>query len=103
MPHDVDRDTGLAIEQEERLKEPEDYCVVLLNDDYTTMDFVVTVLVSIFQKPTDEATRIMSDVHKTGRGVVGMYPWDIAATKAEQVHSLARKNEFPLRCVVEKG
>ena len=103
MPHDVERETGLAIEPEERLKEPEDYCVVLLNDDYTTMDFVVSVLMSIFQKSVEDANRIMSDVHRSGRGVVGLYPWDIAATKAEQVHSLARKNEFPLRCVVEKG
>jgi ATP-dependent Clp protease adaptor protein ClpS len=59
--------------------------------------------VNIFQKSVPDATRIMADVHRSGRGVVGMYPWDIAATKAEQVHAMARKNEFPLRCVVEKG
>lgn len=103
MPHGVERNTGLAIEREERLKEPEEYYVVLLNDDYTTMDFVVAVLMSVFRKSVEDATKIMTDVHRLGRGVVGLYPWDIAATKAEQVHSLARKNEFPLRCVVEKG
>ncbi|MFA6508414.1 MAG: ATP-dependent Clp protease adapter ClpS [Treponemataceae bacterium] len=95
--------TGLSLEHEERLKEPEDYRVVLLNDDYTTMDFVVAVLMTIFQKSQEDAAGIMRDVHRKGRGIVGSYPWDIAATKADQVHTMARKHEYPLRCVVEKS
>ena len=85
----------------EKLREPEEYRVVLLNDHYTTMDFVVEVLMVIFHKNLEEANRIMLDVHRKGRGVVGVYPWDIAATKAEQVHAAAREHEFPLRCIVE--
>lgn len=94
--------TGLSLESEERLKEPEDYRVVLLNDDYTTMDFVVAVLMTVFQKSQADASSIMRDVHRKGRGIVGSYPWDIAATKADQVHTMARKHEYPLRCVVER-
>jgi ATP-dependent Clp protease adaptor protein ClpS len=84
-----------------KLKEPEEFRVILLNDNYTTMDFVVMILVSIFHKTEEDAGKIMLDVHKKGKGIVGLYPWDIAATKAEQVHAAARKNEFPLRCIVE--
>jgi ATP-dependent Clp protease adaptor protein ClpS len=85
----------------ERVKEPDEYRVILLNDDYTTMDFVVMILVDIFNKNLADANRIMLDVHEKGRGIVGKYPWDIAATKAEQVHAMARENEFPLKCIVE--
>jgi len=85
----------------EKIKEPDEYRVILLNDDYTTMDFVVMVLVDIFRKNLEEANRIMLDVHKKGKGIVGQYPWDIAATKADQVHALAREKEFPLKCIVE--
>ena len=84
-----------------KVDRPDDYKVVLLNDDYTAMDFVVDVLVDIFHKDYDDANRIMMDVHKKGKGTVGRYPWDIASTKAEQVHAAARENEFPLRCIVE--
>jgi len=87
--------------KDEKLKEPEEFKVILLNDHYTTMEFVVEVLMVIFHKNIIDANRIMLDVHKKGKGVVGVYPWDIAATKTEQVHSAARANEFPLRCVVE--
>jgi ATP-dependent Clp protease adaptor protein ClpS len=84
-----------------KLKKPEEYLVILLNDDYTTMDFVVEILMTVFRKNIEDAGKIMLDVHNKGKGVVGMYPWDIAATKAEQVHAAARANEFPLRCIVE--
>ena len=84
-----------------KLKEPEEFRVILLNDNYTTMDFVVMILMSIFHKTEEDAGRIMLDVHKKGKGLVGQYPWDIATTKAEQVHAVARENEFPLRCIVE--
>jgi len=84
-----------------KLKEPEEYRVLLLNDDFTTMDFVVMILMGIFHKNPGEANKIMMDVHKKGKGMVGLFPWDIAVTKAEQVHAEARKNDFPLRCIVE--
>ena len=89
------------VKRAEKLKEPEDFNVVLLNDNYTSMDFVVDVLVLIFNKDEREAERIMMDVHRKGRGVVGKYTLDIAVTKSEQVHSLAEQNNFPLRCVLE--
>ena len=84
-----------------KLKEPEEYQVILLNDHYTTMEFVVGILMNIFHKNEEDANRIMLDVHKKGKGLVGQYSWDIAVTKAEQVHAMARKHEFPLRCIVE--
>ncbi len=76
--------------------------VVLFNDHYTTMEFVVEVLVIIFHKAVAEATRIMLDVHKKGRGVVGTYSYDIARTKVAQVTEMARMREFPLRCDCEE-
>jgi ATP-dependent Clp protease adaptor protein ClpS len=93
----------LADRREEKLREPEDFWVILLNDHYTTMDFVVQILISVFQKSEEEANRIMLDVHRKGQGLVGRYSWDIARTKAEQVHAEAAKNEFPLRCIVERA
>jgi len=82
--------------------EPEEYRVILLNDDFTTMEFVVSVLMTIFHKTLPEATKIMVDVHRRGRGVVGEYSYDIAATKINQVHLLARQMGFPLKCTMEK-
>ena len=86
----------------EKLQEPRDYAVILLNDDYTTREFVVEILKLIFHKNHEEATRIMLHVHRRGRGAAGVYTWDIALTKVNQVHDLARQNEFPLRCVLEE-
>ena len=90
-----------ASKTDEKVKEPEKFKVILLNDHYTTMEFVVEILMVIFHKGIVDANRIMLDVHRKGRGVVGVYTWDIAVTKAEQVHSAAKANEFPLRCIVE--
>ena len=84
-----------------KFKEPEKSRVILLNDNYTTMNFVVEILISIFHKDSEEANRIMMDVHRNGKGTAGVYPNDIAVTKTEQVHAAARDKEFPLRCVVE--
>ncbi|MDR0731066.1 MAG: ATP-dependent Clp protease adaptor ClpS [Treponema sp.] len=98
-----DHGTRPADKSEDKLREPDDYQVILLNDNYTTMDFVIEILVSIFRKNEAEAHRIMLDVHRKGRGIVGLYPWDIACTKADQVHIEAAKNEFPLRCIVERA
>ena len=89
--------------EREDVKPPEEFRVILLNDDFTTMEFVVSVLMTVFHKPVPEATRIMLDVHKKGRGIVGIYIYDIAVTKVNQVHVLARQNGFPLKCTMEKA
>ncbi|MDR2758128.1 MAG: ATP-dependent Clp protease adaptor ClpS [Spirochaetaceae bacterium] len=102
MPVFLGNGTGLRTKKEEKIKEPEEFRVILLNDHYTTMDFVVDILVLIFHKNEIDANQIMMDVHRKGRGIVGVYPWDIAKTKTEQVHVMAREHNFPLRCVVEK-
>ena len=94
-------DNDVLDENEQDIKEPDMYKVVLHNDDYTTKEFVVAVIKKVFQKPVIEATKIMLSVHKTGRGVVGIYTWDIANTKATRVHQLAKASDFPLKCTVE--
>ncbi|MCL2411776.1 MAG: ATP-dependent Clp protease adaptor ClpS [Treponema sp.] len=85
----------------DKTKEPEQFKVILLNDDYTTMEFVVEILMKIFHKSTEDAFLIMLSVHEKGRGHVGIYTWDIALTKTEQVHAEASANNFPLKCIVE--
>jgi ATP-dependent Clp protease adaptor protein ClpS len=84
------------------LKKPGMYRVVLLNDDYTTMEFVVEVLVAVFHKTAAESTKIMLDVHEKGKGIVGAYTYDVASTKILQVEEMAKENEFPLKAVMEK-
>lgn len=84
-----------------RLAPPPMYRVVLLNDDYTPMDFVVVVVQHVFGKTLEEASRIMLQVHNEGRGVVGVYTRDIAATRVESVIQLARLNQHPLQCIME--
>ncbi|HWP99130.1 MAG TPA: ATP-dependent Clp protease adapter ClpS [Vicinamibacterales bacterium] len=86
----------------QQVKEPELYRVVLLNDDYTTMDFVVEILETIFHKPPAEAFRIMMQVHTQGRGACGVYPFEIAETKVAAVEERARARGFPLKAVLEK-
>ncbi len=90
---------------QERVKvqkqEPTLYKVILLNDDYTTMEFVISVLETVFDKSPAEAYRIMMHVHQQGRGIAGVYPWDVAETKTETVTSLAREAGYPLRAVTE--
>jgi ATP-dependent Clp protease adaptor protein ClpS len=83
-------------------KKPSLYKVFLLNDDYTTMDFVVQILESVFHKSSVEATQIMLHVHKKGLGLAGVYTRGIAETKVTEVRELARKKEFPLKCIIEK-
>ena len=85
-----------------RVQEPELYKVVMLNDNYTTMEFVVEILIDIFGKTEAEARKIMLAVHKQGRGVAGIYVYDIAVSKVEQVKKKATAKGFPLKCVVEK-
>lgn len=87
----------------EKIKPPSDYKVVLLNDDYTTKDFVVDVLREVFHKSEEEAVLIMESVHKTGSGVAGIYTYDIAHSKARITMERARKEGFPLQCRIEKA
>ena len=94
---DVDINTDIVSE------EPPLYRVLLLNDDYTTMDFVVEVLVSVFRKSVKDATVIMLNVHRQGVGVCGMFPYEIAETKVDTVHSMAKEKGFPLKCIMEKA
>ena len=84
------------------VKEPDLYKVVMLNDNYTTMEFVVEILIEIFGKTEADARKIMLAVHKQGRGVAGVYVYDIAISKVEQVERKAKEKGFPLKCVVEK-
>ena len=88
---------------EKKAKEPDQHQVVLLNDDYTTMDFVMEVLETVFHKSPAEAYRIMLMVHTQGRGICGVYTWEVAETKAEAVVALARQAGYPLRAVVEEA
>jgi ATP-dependent Clp protease adaptor protein ClpS len=82
-------------------QEPPMYKVLLHNDDYTTMEFVIVILETVFQKSTPDATKIMLNVHNEGVGVAGVYTREICETKISLVHQLAKKNEFPLRCTME--
>jgi len=86
-----------------KVRKPKMYRVILHNDDYTSMEFVVNVLMSIFNKGEQEATKIMLDVHNKGKGECGVYTLDIAATKVKQVHYEAQKQGFPLRCSYEEA
>lgn len=87
---------------EQKIGKPSPFNVFLLNDNYTTMEFVVNILKNIFGKNLTEATQIMLQVHKKGVGLAGVYPKEIAETKVEAVHKMARDNEFPLKCIMEK-
>ncbi|MGD9505777.1 MAG: ATP-dependent Clp protease adapter ClpS [Syntrophobacteraceae bacterium] len=93
----------LESDVEEGFEEPPMYRVLIHNDDYTTMEFVVEILRQVFHKSPVEATRIMLHVHHNGVGVCGVYIQDIAETKVGLVHHLARKNGFPLRCSMEEA
>ncbi len=94
---------GLLEAQRTRAKLPPLYKVLLLNDDFTPMDFVITVLQKFFGMDREQATRIMLKVHNEGRGLAGVYPRDIAATKVEQVAAFAREHQHPLACVMEEN
>jgi ATP-dependent Clp protease adaptor protein ClpS len=97
--------TGGAVKERasEKTKEPALYSVVLLNDDYTPMQFVVDVLEEIFQKSPAEAYRVMMQVHVNERGVAGVYPWDVAETKVDTLLSRARAAGHPLQAVIENA
>jgi ATP-dependent Clp protease adaptor protein ClpS len=86
-----------------KLQPPKMYKVMLLNDDYTPMEFVIVVLQRFFSLDTEQATRIMLKVHNEGRGTCGIFPRDIAATKVEQVSAYARQHQHPLACIMEEN
>jgi ATP-dependent Clp protease adaptor protein ClpS len=94
--------TGVIVKAKPKTKKPSMYKVLMLNDDYTPMEFVVDVLEHIFQKNRDEATKIMLHVHQKGVGVCGVYTYEIAETKVTQTVDYARKNQHPLQCTLEK-
>lgn len=93
---------GAALKDKQKIDRPRRYKVLLLNDNYTTMEFVVDVLVQVFRRTHQEAVKIMYSVHENGSGVAGVYVKDIAETKIKTVHDLARDHEFPLRCTMER-
>jgi len=101
--HPDDDDTVLLEQTRPKLKKPPLYKVVLINDDYTPMEFVVHVLESIFNHNRDQATLIMLHVHKLGKGVCGVFTRDIAETKVVQVNNYARENKHPLMCEMEEA
>ena len=90
------------VQERRKTKKPPLYKVYLLNDDYTTMDFVVYILETIFHRPPAEAAQVMLHVHRKGIGLAGVYTREIAETKISSVHSLAEQNGFPLKCVMER-
>ena len=97
-----DGDSGLLLETRTKTQRPPLYKVMLLNDDYTPMEFVVLVLEHFFNKSREEATRIMLHVHNYGVGVCGVYPIEVAETKVTQVMDLAREHQHPLQCTKER-
>ena len=100
-----DEQTDGAVKERAEIKtqEPKLYNVILLNDDYTTMEFVLQILETLFQKSPAEAYRIMMHVHRNGRGIAGVYPWEVAETKAATVRTLAADAGFPLRAAIEEA
>ncbi len=107
MPKNPDPDSkydnDIKLEPDAVLQEPKMYRVILHNDHYTTMDFVVEILMVVFHKAAAEATKIMLDVHKKGAGICGVYTYDIASTKVSLVHNMAKRREFPLKCSLEEA
>jgi ATP-dependent Clp protease adaptor protein ClpS len=99
---DTRHETGTTTKTRPKTKRPALYRVLLLNDDYTPMEFVVLVLQDVFNKTRDEATRIMLHVHQKGVGECGTFPYEVAETKVTRVMDAARKNQHPLQCVMEK-
>ena len=94
---------GVATKTRTRTKTPSPYKVLMLNDDYTPMEFVVHVLQSFFKMGIEDATRVMLHVHQRGVGVCGIFPYEVAETKVAQVIDFARENQHPLQCTLEKA
>ena len=100
---DTDSETGVATKTRAKPKKPSQYKVLMLNDDYTPMEFVVMVLKRFFGMDLEQATRVMLHVHQKGVGVCGIFPYEVAETKVNQVMDFARQNQHPLQCTLEKA
>jgi len=98
-----DGQVGLATRTRSKPKKPSQYKVLMLNDDYTPMEFVVMVLKRFFRMDLEQATRVMLHVHQRGVGVCGIFPYEVAETKVNQVMDFARENQHPLQCTLEKA
>ena len=96
-------ETGVVVRTKPKTKKPAMYKVIMLNDDYTPMEFVILVLERFFNKTSEEATRIMLHVHQKGVGVCGVFTYEVAETKVQQVMDLARQHQHPLQCTLEKA
>lgn len=101
--HTTETPTQQTNQIEERVRPPKKYAVYLLNDDFTTMDFVMYVLQNVFLIEESRAFALMMMVHEQGRGLCGVYTWDVATTKQSQVMDLAQHNDYPLQCTVEEA
>ena len=101
--NDEGTDTGVITRTRTKLKKPSLYRVLLLNDDYTPMEFVIHVLERFFQKSEEQATQVMLHVHNSGVGECGVFTYEVAETKVTQVMDFARKHQHPLQCVMEKN
>lgn len=101
-PREPDRDGGTLLEERPKTKRPQLYKVIMLNDDYTPMEFVIHVLERFFQKDEAAATQIMLQIHQTGMGVCGVYTFEVAETKLTQTMDLARKSDHPLQLRLEQ-
>ena len=100
---EYDEETNVITKSDVKIQEPSMYRVLLHNDDYTPMDFVVDILESVFNMKQSQATQIMMDVHQKGIGVCGVYTYEIAETKVAVVAESARKEEYPLKCTMEQA
>jgi len=98
-----DQQVGIATKTRAKPKKPSQFKVLMLNDDYTPMEFVVMVLKRFFNMDLEQATRVMLHVHQKGVGVCGIFPYEIAETKVNQVMDFARQNQHPLQCTLEKA
>ena len=96
------QNTDLLVKEKKKIKKPNMYSVILINDDYTPMEFVIYVLQTIFRKEYEDAKKIMLLVHNEGKGICGIFPLDIAESKANQVIEFARINQHPLECKVQR-
>jgi ATP-dependent Clp protease adaptor protein ClpS len=103
MPEFPDNETDVLTEQETKLEKPKLFKVLLHNDDFTTMDFVVFVLQYVFNRSDAEAISVMLKVHNEGLGIAGIYPYEVASMKSEKAMNLAKAREFPLLCTVEEA
>ena len=101
--HEDDGEIGIATKTKPKTKKPSQYKVLMLNDDYTPMEFVVHVLKRFFSMDTDQATQVMLHVHQRGVGVCGIFSYEVAETKVNQVMDFARQNQHPLQCTLEKA